>query len=238
LSVSVTNGTTPQSGVTLTFTSSVAGNFTAPVMTGPGLYSSNFTGSSVTTLTMTTIRVVATKPGYLTGLAQTIITLQPPPSLIVSVTMQPASVSPGTDAGVKVGITNGTRGVPGATIVLWSSGGGSFSGITDVGDGNYTAVFSTPFQTANPTIFANASKTGYMPGKGSATLSIAGLPNPVTAKVFGIPFFVYLAAGLGVIFLVFFLVFKRKADGPKTGPKPVIAPPVYAVRRSRFLGFC
>lgn len=236
LSVTVTNGTTAQSGVTFAFSSSPTGSFTAPTVTGPGSYSCNFTAPTVTSSTTATIQVMATKPGYAAGFAVTTIAVQPLPSLTVSVSIQPASVSPGTDAGVKIVITNGTRGVPGATVVLSHTEGGTLSGVTDGGDGNYTAVFSTPLQTSNPVITANANKTGYTSGQGSATVSVAGLPNPVSLKLFGIPFLVFLAIGLAITFLLFIVAFRKKGSGTKDVPKPVPAPPVYAIRLRGFPG--
>ncbi|HZY93345.1 MAG TPA: PQQ-binding-like beta-propeller repeat protein [Candidatus Bathyarchaeia archaeon] len=233
LSMTVTNGTVLQSSVALTFSSSAGGSFTAPVMTGPGVYMSNYTAPVVTSQTTTTVQVVASKSGYASGVGQMTITLQPP-TLTVSVVVQPASVSPGSDTIVKIGITNGTRGVAGAAIVLSSTAGGSFSGLADSGNGNYTAVFNAPLLTSNPTVTVRASKAGYTSGVGSATVSVAGLPNPVSLKIIGIPFLAILAAALLVIFFMFFLVFRRKANGPKSGPKPVVAPPVYAAGRARF----
>src|SRR3989454_9481521 len=84
LTMTVTNGTDPESSVNLTLTSTAGGGFTLPVERSPGLYVSNYTAPLTFTAVATSIRVVAAKPGFLDGLAPTRIGLQTLPAPTIS----------------------------------------------------------------------------------------------------------------------------------------------------------
>ena len=230
LTITVTNGSAPQIGVTLALTSSAGGGFTPPVMGSPGLYYSNFTAPLVSSTTGTIVQVVASEPGFLSGSAQTTITVNPFPPLTVAAAPTPASITPGGEIVLKIRVTNGTIPVTGATIFLSSSAGGSFSSPTDGGNGNYTAIYSTPLQASSPTVMIQASKPGFSSGQDTVTVTVNGIPNLTNLKVSGIPF-IFIIAGIALLFLVVLiaLVSRRKSEPSSPYYHPVEAP-TYASR--------
>src|SRR5207244_12580851 len=139
-------------------------------------------------------------------------------------------IRPRSGIGLMVRVTNGTSLVTGATIFLSSSAGGSFSSPTDGGNGNYTAVYTTPLQASNPTVTVQASKPGFASGQNTLTVTINGIPNLTNLKVVGIPF-IYLIAGIALLFLLVLihLVSRRKRKPTSPYYHPVEAePPTYA----------
>ena len=245
LTITVTNGSTPQTGVTLALTSSAGGGFTQPVMGSPGLYYSNFTAPLVSSTIGTLIQVVASENGFLSGSAQTSITLIPFPPLTVAAAPTPTSITPGGEIVLMIRVTNGTSPVTGATIRLSSSAGGSFSSPTDGGNGNYTAIYSTPLQASSPIVMIQANKTGFASGQDTVTVTVNGIPNLTNLKVSGIPA-IFLIAGIALLFLVVLiaLVSRRKREPSSPYYHPVEGEtPTYVSRPSfgeglsrRFLG--
>ncbi len=224
LTVTVTNGTVLESGANLAFASSVAGGgFTQPVMISQGVYTSNFTAPLVSSTVGTTIQVTASLPGYVSGSAQTTITLNPFPALTVAVSPRPPTVSPGGDILLEIKVSNGSQLIPGATILLSSSAGGSFSALTDGGNGNYTAVFGSPLQSSNPTITVQALKPGFSSGQGQTTVTINGVPDFTTLKLSGIPFWLLLAGGF-LIFLLIVIGLARRREPPRHDYVPPSVP--------------
>ena len=231
LTITVTNGSAPQTGVTLALTSSAGGGFTQPVPGSPGLYYSNFTAPLVSSTTGTIIQVVASETGFLSGSAQTTIIVNPFPPLTVATAASPTSITPGGEIVLEIRVTNGTSPVMGATIFLSSSAGGAFSAPTDGGNGNYTAVYSTPLQASSPTVTIQASKPGFSSGQDTVTVTVNGIPNLTNLKVSGIPF-IFIIAGAALLFLVVLiaLVSRRKSEPSSPYYHPVEAPPTYASR--------
>ncbi len=232
LTITVTNGSAPQTGVTFVLTSSAGGGFTQPIMGSPGLYYSNFTAPLVSSTTNTIIQVVASESGFLSGSAQTTITLIPFPPLTVAAAPSPTSITPGGEIVLEIRVTNGTSPVTGATIFLTSSAGGSFSSPTDGGNGNYTAIYTTPLQASSPTVMIQASKPGFSSGQNTVTVTVNGIPNLTNLKVSGIPA-IFLIAGIALLFLVVLiaLVARRKSEPTSPYYHPVEAePPSYASR--------
>ena len=232
LTITVTNGSAPQTGVMLSLTSSADGGFTQPVMGSPGLYYSNFTAPLVSSTVSALIQVVASETGFLSGSAQTSIILTPFPPLTVAAAPSPTSITPGGEIVLMIRVTNGTSPVTGATIFLSSSGGGSFSSATDGGNGNYTAIYSTPLQASSPTVTIQASKSGFSSGQNTVTVTVNGIPNLTNLKVSGIPA-IFLIAGIALLFLVVLiaLVARRKSEPTSPYYHPVEAePPSYASR--------
>jgi hypothetical protein len=218
LTITVTNGSSPQVGAILTLTSSAGGGFTLPVMGSPGLYYSNFTAPLVTTTLDSTIQVVASKSGFVSGSAQTTITLYPFPPLTVSAVPKPTSITPGGEVVLEIRVTNGSSPVVGATIYLSSSSGGSFSSPTDSGNGNYTAVFSTPLQGSTQTVVIEASKSGFSSGRDAVTVTVIGvIPNFTNLKVVGFPF-IFIAAGVALLFLVVLVALVARRKGQPSSP--------------------
>ncbi len=213
LTITVTNGTSPQSGVSLSLASSSGGGFTTPIEQAPGTYGSNFTAPLVTQQADTTITVLASKSGYLDDTASTTITLTPFPPLSVAVSPRPSSVTPGGEILLLIRVSNGTLPVAGASIFLSASGGGSFSGLADGGDGNYTAVYAASLQNSNPTVVVQASKPGFSTGQGQVTITVSGIPDLTSLKLYGIPLFlIVLALFLLVTVVVVGFVAKRKIE--------------------------
>src|SRR5438132_10693058 len=230
LTITVTNGSAPQTGVTLALTSSAGGGFTQPVPGSPGLYYSNFTAPLVSSTSGTIIQVVASETGFLSGSAQTTIIVNPFPPLTVATAASPTSITPGGEIVLEIRVTNGTSPAMGATIFLSSSAGGAFSAPTDGGNGNYTAVYSTPLQASSPTVTIQASKPGFSSGQDTVTVTVNGIPNLTNLKVSGIPF-IFLIAGAALLFLVVLiaLVSRRKSEPSSPYYHPVEAP-TYASR--------
>jgi eukaryotic-like serine/threonine-protein kinase len=217
LTISVTDGTNPVSA-SLTLTSSLGGGISPPVQLGPGTYESNYTAPLVTSPSTTTIQVVVSASGYLDGSSQTGIGLVPYPTLSVFVTAKPGSVNPGGNVLLMIRVENGTTPVPGAQISLSSNQGGSFSSLTDIGGGNYTATFSAELQSTNPTLTVQASKPSFTPGETQVTVQIVGIPDLTSAKAFGVPVWL-IAGGALALFLMILLavVASRRRDGGRAG---------------------
>lgn len=228
LTITVTNGTTPETGVMLTLTSSAGGGFTQPLMGSPGLYYSNFTAPLVNSSANTTITVVASEKGFVSGSARTTIAVYPFPPLTVTASRNPASITPGGEIFLMIRVTNGSFPVTGATIFLSSSSGGSFSSPADTGNGNYSAVYTTPLTASTPTVVIQASKPGFASGQDTVSVTVNGvIPNFTTLKVVGVPF-IFLIAGIALLFLVILiaLVARRKSQpfSPYFSP---VEPPAY-----------
>jgi hypothetical protein len=199
-------------------------------MGSTGVYSSNFTAPLVNSVVSSIIQVTATENGFISGSALTTITLNPFPPLTVAASPNPVSITPGGEIVLMIRVTNGTSPVTGATIFLSSSAAGSFSSPTDGGNGNYSAVYTTPLQASNPTVTVQASKPGFASGQNSVTVTINGIPNLTNLKVVGIPF-IFLIAGLALLVLVVLvaLVSRRKREPSSPYYHPVEAePPAYA----------
>jgi eukaryotic-like serine/threonine-protein kinase len=229
LTITVTNGSAPEAGVTLSLSSSAGGGFTQPVMGSTGVYSSNFTAPLVNSPIATTIQVFATENGFIGGSAQTVINLVPFPPLTVVATPRPTAITPGGEILLMIRVTNGTTPVTGATIFLSSVAGGSFTNPTDGGNGNYSATYSVPLQGSSATVTIQASKPGFSSGQNSVTVTVNGIPNLTSLKVVGIPF-IFLIAGAALLVLVVLiaLVSRRKSVPSSPYYKPQVEPPSYA----------
>ncbi len=214
LTITVTNGTNPESGVTLSITSSSGGGFTTPVEQVPGTYTSNYTAPLVSQQTDTTITVTASKSGFLDDTATTTITLSPFPALTVAVTPRPSSVTPGSDVLLIISVNNGTQLVSGASIFLSSDAGGSFSGLMDGGNGNYTAVYATGLGNSSPTLVVQASKPGFSTGQAQVTITISGVPDLTNLKFFGVPLFLIMMGLFLMAFVVFVAIVARRKGEP------------------------
>lgn len=213
LTIAVTNGTDPQSAVTLSLSSSSGGGFTTPIEQTPGTYQSNYTAPLITQQTDTSITVRASKSGYLDDTVSTTITLIPFPPLTVSVTPRPSSVTPGSDILLLIRVSNGTEPVVGALVSPWVNGEGSFRDITDGGTGNYTAVYSAGLQNSSPVLVIQASKPGFSPGEAQVTVNVTGIPDLTSLNVFGIPLLLLLIGLFLLAFVVFVLIVaRRKGD--------------------------
>jgi hypothetical protein len=142
--------------------------------------------------------------------------LVPFPTLAVAVSPLPAKISPGGEITLEIQVSNASQTVPGATLILSSSAGGSFSRPRDNGNGNYTAVFSSPLQGTGSVITVQASKPGFSSGQGQATITINGIPDLTSLKLSGVPFYILLIGGVLLFFLiVVVLISRRKTEAPR-----------------------
>ena len=221
LTVTVTNGTSPVPGASLTFTSSQGGTFSTVVDIGSGVYVANFTAPIVGSRVATTVQATASLTGYLSATNQTVITINPLPTLTVIVYPKPNAITPGGEVLLMVEVTNSSRMISGAILSFSSSAGGSFSLISDSGNGNYTAVFSTPLQSSVPVVTVQAAKPGFTSGQGQTTVQVNGVPNLTTLKVEGIPVFLVVATSVVLFLLILGLVVrKKKSDYHNIPPQP------------------
>ncbi len=221
LTITVRNSTALQTGANLTLTSNTGGTLSQPMSIGVGVYQANFTAPMVTSTSIMVIQALASITGYLSATNQTSITVNPFPLLTVAVSPKPSSITPGGEITLMIRVMNGTDTVTGASLNFSSSvPGGSFSSITDSGDGNYTAIFSTPLQSSSPVVTVRAYKSEFTPGQGQTTVVVNGVPNLTTLKVSGIPIFLLVAGGV-ILFLMILavLVRKKKSDYHHVAPQ-------------------
>ena len=220
LTVKVSNGTFPLDGASLTLTSSQGGAFSTTLDIGSGIYAVNFTAPTVGSKVGSTIQVTASFNGYLSASNQTVITLNPFPTLTVAVSPKPYATTPGGEVLIMIRVTNASLLITGATLSFSSSAGGSFSSISDSGNGNYTAIFSSPLQSSVAVVTVQASRVGFTSGQGQTTVQVNGVPNLTTLKVAGVSFFLVVATSV-VIFLLMLAVIVQKK---KSNSRPALPP--------------
>lgn len=179
VSIIVTANSVAQSDVSLTFTPSLASNTTGPISQGAGLYTSNYTAPPVGSRTLVVFTAVGSKPGFVGGSGQGSVIVEPPSPLTVNLAASPLAISPGGNATLMLQLLNGSSPVVGATVSAQSPMGGQFSGVADLGNGNYTVRYSPPdrdFKEPTPfTVFVVATKPGFMTVSTAAQLLVYGL---------------------------------------------------------------
>jgi eukaryotic-like serine/threonine-protein kinase len=210
LTVTVRNSTGPVSGANVTFTSSAGGTFSLPLMASPGIYVANFTAPVVTSTISDGIQVVASASGYLSAVVSTSITINPYPPLTVAVTAKPGTTTPGGEVLLMIRVTNGTDLVPGASLAMTSSSGGSFSALTDSGNGNYTATYTTPLQSSTNVLTIQASKKQFSSAQGQVVVTVTGIPDLTTVKVAGLPLFLFAAVAVLIFFILIAVAVTRR----------------------------
>jgi len=182
IKVNVTyNGLIPAPGAAIQLTSDNGGSFSAVTDEGNGYYDSVFTAPAVTTQAVCTILATASKQQYTSGEANAQVTVNP---LIqnASVTAQPTTVNSGKQSTITVYVTHdGLIPAPGAAIQLTSDNGGSFSAVTDEGNGYYDSVFTAPAVTTQTVcgILAFASKPGYTTAQAGVQVTV----TPTTGNI-------------------------------------------------------
>src|SRR5256712_12714656 len=224
LTVTVRNSTGPISGANLTFGSSAGGTFGQPVMSIPGTYLTNFTSPTVTSTVSDAIQVVASAPGYLNAVASTTITVNPYPPLTVAVAAKPGTTTPGAEVLLMIKVTNGTDLIAGASLTMTSSSGGSFSGLTDGGNGNYTVIYTTPLQSSTNVLTVQASKNQFSSAQGQVVVTVTGIPDLTTVKVAGLPLFLFAVVAVLIFFILIALAVTRRdrsrSHGSTQPPQP------------------
>ncbi len=236
LTVTVRNNTGPISGANLTFTSSAGGTFSLPVMTIPGTYVANFTAPIIGATISDSIQVVASAPGYLNALASATITVNPYPPLTVAVAAKPGTTTPGAEVLLMIRVTNGTDLIPGASLTLTSSSSGSFSGLTDNGNGNYTAIYTTPLQSSTYVLTVQASKNQFSSAQGQVVVTVNGIPDLTTVKVAGLPLFLFAAVAVLIFFILIALAVTRRDRARPHAFQPPQPSFTYAFRGRSFPG--
>jgi len=210
LTVTVRNSTGPISGANLTLSSSAGGTFSQPVMTIPGTYVANFTAPTVTSTISDVVQVDASAPGYLNAVASTTITVNPYPPLTVAVAAKPGTTTPGAEVLLMIRVTNGTDLIAGANLTIASSSGGSFSGLTDSGNGNYTVIYTTPLQSSTSVLTVQASKTQFSSAQGQVVVTVNGIPDLTTVKVAGLPLFLFAVVAVLIFFILIAVAVTRR----------------------------
>lgn len=134
---------------------------------------------STTTFTSTYVAgsttITAQTSGYPTGEAQMITKVVDQAPLKVTVTASPSAIAPNMQTNITAYVTiPGGTPATSATLKFTSSKGGTFTKITELGEGYYTATFTVPdFNTQTTiTINATASKTDYMTSTSTTQLTI------------------------------------------------------------------
>ena len=231
LTVTVRNSTGPISGANLTFTSSAGGTFSQPVMTIPGTYVANYTAPIVTSSISDMIQVVAIASGYLNAAASKNIMVNPYPPLTVAVSAKPGTTTPGSEVLLMIRVTNGTDLISGANLTPTSTTGGSFSGLTDNGNGNYTLIYTAPLQSSTYVVTVAANKTQFTQGQGQAVVTVTGIPDLTTVKVAGLPLFLFAAVAVLIFFiLIAVAVTRRDKSRSHSGSQPPQPSFTYALK--------
>ena len=210
VSVTVRNSTGPISGANLTFTSSAGGTFSQPAMTVPGTYVANFTSPIVSSSANDVLQVVTSASGYLNAVVSTTVIVNPYPPLTVAVGAKPGTTTPGAEILLMIKVTNGTDPIPGANLTTTSSSGGSFSGLTDNGNGNYTVIYTTPLQTSTDVLTVQASKKQFTSAQGQVVVTVMGIPDLTTVKVAGLPLFLFAAVAVIMFFILIAVAVTRR----------------------------
>jgi adhesin/invasin len=148
---------TPVTEANLQFASTAGGTFLQPSDQGNGYYTSVFTPPIVSATTNFTITFTASKTGYISAsltLPATINLFQ----VLVTATPNPAREGETANITAYAAYPGGTP-VLDATVEFSSNGGGTFSAVTDGGNGYYWAVFTPPtvpsYGAVNCTIISN-----------------------------------------------------------------------------------
>jgi hypothetical protein len=178
----------PVSGATLTASSDIGGNFsgTENPTDSNGNAALTFTAPEITVnqTEVATITITAHEQGYVDAENSTSVAVTPK-ILIVQITSQNDTLTSIGTTSITVQVTslNDTGPVSEANVTITSENGGNFSTTTGLTDqnGNWTTTFTAPLVNAplNITILASASKTGYVYGQNSLSLTV----NPGALEV-------------------------------------------------------
>src|SRR6266849_804208 len=193
-------------------------------MTIPGTYVAHFTAPLASSTISDRIQVVASAPGYLSAVASTTITVHPFPPLTIAVAAKPGTTTPGSEVLLMIRVTNGTELISGASLALTSSSGGRFSGLTDSGNGNYTAIYTTPLQSSTNVLTVQASKKQFSSAQSQVVVTVNGIPDLTTVKVAGLPLFLFAAVAVLIFFILIAVAVTRRdksrSHGPAQPPQP------------------
>jgi hypothetical protein len=171
----------PTAGATVAFTSDAAGTFSTVNSLGNGYYNTTYTAPKLSSQTYANITATVSKANYATTTFTTQITILPLPTLELSVTITPSTVISAKQANVLTQVTYpGGTPATGATVTLTSSSGGTFTTVTELGNGLYNSTFNAPtFETQTViNITATAAKTNYaLPNTRTTEITVLPLPS-------------------------------------------------------------
>jgi adhesin/invasin len=114
----------------------------------------------------------------------TSVTVSAQPTLTATITATPTSIYSGGTSTIRVTLTSQATAVAGATVTFASDKGGTFSTVTDSGNGTYTSTYTAPDINAQTTITvtATASKTGYAGSSAQTQITAQLLVLNITIK--------------------------------------------------------
>jgi hypothetical protein len=94
--------------------------------------------------------------------------------------------------------------------------------LTDSGNGNYTAIYTTPLQSSTDVVTVAANKTQFTPGQGQAVVTVTGIPDLTTVKVAGLPLFLFAAVAVLIFFVLIAVAVTRrdKSQSHRTAQPP------------------
>jgi parallel beta-helix repeat protein len=208
VTVHVLYDSNPISGATVVMSSNISGSFAPANRTtdATGQCTFAFTAPLVTKPSNVAINATASETGYASRWNQTTLTVKLG-TLIVQLASSP-EVESGATSKITVQVTYNAKPVPDTTVTLSSAVRGTLSPITNSTDqnGNCEFVFTAPETTTQYTvaITANATKTGYISGRGLIGMTV----NPPAAA--GLPLVIILIVIAVVIVAVFLILFKLK----------------------------
>jgi hypothetical protein len=176
----------PDGDVTVSlFSSDPTAGTTPTTLTIP--YGKTYATTTFTsTYTAGSSKITAQASGYTSGQATMVTYFIDQASLNITVTADPYTVIPSTQTNITARVTiPGGNPAPSATVKFTSSSGGTFTKVTELGNGYYTATFTAPnFNTqTNVTITATASKTGYTTDTATTQITIVSTVNIGTMQL-------------------------------------------------------
>jgi len=112
------------------------------------------------------------------------VTIKSIPALAAVAKASPATVYSGGASTIRASLTSGGAAVTGATVNFASSNGGTFSTITDQGNGTYLATYTAPDVVAQTvsTVTVSASKSGYLGVSGQTQVTVQPLVISIYVK--------------------------------------------------------
>jgi hypothetical protein len=144
------------------------------------------TTTFTSTYTAGSPKITAQASGYTTGQATMVTYFVDQASLNITIAADPYTVIPSTQTNITAYVTiPGGNPATGATVRFTSSSGGTFTKVTELGNGYYTTTFTAPnfnIQT-NVTITATASKTDYTTDTANIQVTIVSTINVGTMQL-------------------------------------------------------
>lgn len=179
VSITVSANSVPQSGVFLSFTSSLPSNTIGPIYQGSGVYVVSYTAPVVGSGTLVFFTVAGSKPGFVAGTGQGSVIVESLSYFTVYLSASSRTISPLGNATLMLQLLNSSLPVMGADISAQSTVGGEFSDVVDLGNGNYSVTFSPPArdfsEPTSVTVVLAASKPGFSPVLAGVQLVVFGL---------------------------------------------------------------